>query len=273
MSERMRMTVLALLTGLYAAAAVILAPIDLTEPEQFFGYFKFAAIGIFLAPPALLAFCAVLGPGRWTIRLPLIAWLTCLLGLLLAYGARRGDFGYGLSSDPAEWISFCFGGPLAEYLILLPPLALLRFVRSWRLQAPNIDAAQGCQTMASSPSAVMPRADSQFTVRSLLIWTLAAASILAGLRWVLAEKGLGGNTWGEIVLAGLAQGAMLGILLTLAALPVLSIAWLFLAWQRRLLPRLALATVTAAGIAAVLAWQWSMDHDTGTLLVVAVIEA
>ncbi|MGH7193558.1 MAG: hypothetical protein ACREJM_08505, partial [Candidatus Saccharimonadales bacterium] len=137
MTERMRITVLALLVGLYGAAAVILAPIDLTEPEVLSGYLKFAAVGIFLVPPALLAFIAVFGPWPGRVRLPLTVWLTCALGLLLSYGCRLGDL--GLMGDAAEWLSSCFGGPLAEFLVLLPPLALLRWVRRWRLEAPTID--------------------------------------------------------------------------------------------------------------------------------------
>lgn len=64
MSASKRRIVLALLVGLHAAAAVLLAPVDFLEPESFSGYVKFAVLGALMAPPALLAFCAVLGPGR-----------------------------------------------------------------------------------------------------------------------------------------------------------------------------------------------------------------
>ncbi|HVX62821.1 MAG TPA: hypothetical protein VHC19_19535, partial [Pirellulales bacterium] len=174
-----RRIVLALLVGLHAAAAVLLAPVDFLEPESLSGYIKFAVFGALMAPPALLAFCAVLGPWPGATRAPLTTWLVCAFGLLVGYGAWRGDFGYGTASDPAGLASLCFI-PLFEFFVLLAPLALLRGVRRWRLEPSSGDTINTLQTEAASR-----RSSSQYTIRSLLAWTLAAATVVAGLRWLL----------------------------------------------------------------------------------------
>lgn len=273
MSERRRIIVLALLVGLHAAAAVLLAPVDFLQPESFSGYVKFAVVGVFLVPPATLAFCAAFGPWPITVRLPLTTWLVCVLALLLTYGARRGDFGYGLASDASELMSLCFGAPLVEFLVLLLPLALLRAVRHWQLEASSVDAARGSEAVLASTSSPQSRSSGQFTLRALFGWTLAAASIFAGLQWLFSGQGLAADEWGEVMVEGMVQGAATGVFLAVAGLPVLSIAWLLLALGRRLVLRLALLIVTTGGIATVLACNWWNDQDIESLLVVASLEA
>src|SRR6185437_6279595 len=176
MSERRRITVLALLACLHAAAAVLLAPVDLLEPESLAGYAKFAVIGVFLTPPALLAFCAVLGPWPSAVRLPLTVWILCVLTLLLA-------------------------------------------VRRWRLEAPGIELVRASESASSSPSSAPSRSSSQYTIQALLGWTLAAASVFAGLRRLFVEQEVAGDEWGEMLLGAAAGGAFTGVVFVVAALP------------------------------------------------------
>ena len=272
MSERRRITVLALLACLHAAAAVLLAPVDVLEPESLAGYAKFAVIGVFLTPPALLAFCAVLGPWPSAIRLPLTVWILCVFALLLAYSALRGDFGYGLASDPSELLSLCIVAPLVEFLILLASLTLLRAVRRWRLEATSVDLVRASESASLSTSSAPRRSSGQYTIRALLGWTLAAASVFAGLRRLFVEQEVAGDEWGEMLLGAAAEGAFTGVVFVVAALPALSIAWLLLASGRRLALRFGLVVFTAGGIAAVLAGIWQMDHDVRSLLAMAGVE-
>lgn len=271
MSERRRMIVLALLTGLHAAAAVFLAPVDFLEPESYSGYAKFAVVGFFLVPPALLAMCAVFGPWPIAVRLPLATWLACALALLLAFGVWRGEYGNGLASDPSEFAASCFGGPVVQFLTLLSPLALLRGLRRWRLEVPIATPPDASATdLISSPSLGCP--SGQYTLRALIGWTLAAASIFAGMRCLFAGQGSATDGRNEVLTEGVAQGVLSGLMFALAALPVLSLAWLLLASGRRLVMRPVLGVITTGGVAAVLAWFWETDHDIRSLLAISSFE-
>ncbi len=260
MSASKRRLVLALLIGLHAAAAVLLAPVDFLQPESFSGYVRFAVFGALMTPPALLAFCAALGPWPGAIRAPLTTWFASVFGLLLAYGAWRGDFGYGMASDPGELAALCFI-PLVEFSVLLAPLALLRGVRRWRLEGSFGELAQAPR-----------RISGQYTIRSLLVWTLAAAAVVASLRRLLLTQDLPTDEFSGLLRAAAAEGVLAGIMMGVAALPALSVAWLVLLLGKRLVLRASLIVVTAGGIAAVLAVYWQMDHDVAMLLLAGSIE-
>ena len=267
MSERRRLIVLALLTGLHAAAAVFVAPVDFLEPESYSGYAKFVVVGFFLVPPALLAFIAVFGPWPIAVRLPLTSWLVCVLALLLTYGVWRGDCGDALSGPRGEgaW----FGGLLVEYLFLMAPLALLRAVRCWRLEMPYDHAGGESETTLPSPGP----ASSQYTIRAAFGWTLAAATVFAAIRWLFNEQGLAEDDWGRVLIGSMIEGIKPGVGFSLAALPAYSAAWLLLVSGRKLVLRLTLIVVTAGGIAAMLAWFWETDHDIRSLLATGAFEA
>ncbi|HUY87667.1 MAG TPA: hypothetical protein VMV10_02925 [Pirellulales bacterium] len=223
----------AILLGLLLAvqfAAAVLTPLGGDETAAYAEGFVLAAIGVSVAWPPLLALWAVFGPQRAAVRLPLTLWLAGAINLASLYGLNRntGENGAQLLMVNAAW--------LAALGVLQAPLWLIRAVRRWRLEAAEGDAA------AAGPSAA--KASSQFSLRSLLGWTLAAALLLAALRWLTPDDGFDGET----MLTLLPEAGVIGLAVALGGLPVVALAWIVLADGRRRILRIVLGLLIVLGL-------------------------
>lgn len=221
---------LGLLLALQLVGAV-LAPWGVAEADPFWDFLCGAAIGATLAPPALLALWAVFGPGRTAVRLPLLAWLAGTYYVALLYGECQSNGG------PDDYTYIGEAPWFAAFVMVLLPLWLLRAVRRWRLMI------LGDQPEMFRPTPVGEPSGSQFTVRTLMGWTLATAVLLAATRSLIAEatnerRGLLDDAWNI---------ALTGSLISLAGLSVVSLAWILLANGRRPLLRTVLTALLLAG--------------------------
>lgn len=234
MTQRQSATVLAFLAAVYAAALVLFAPqLDFVFGESDFGWLTGAAAGFVVASPAYLAIWAVLGRQRSTVRLPLTAWLCAVFFLAAIYGEVR-FFGGG-DADIVVMTLFAW---ITAYLAFLFLLCGLRVVRGWRLDR-----------MEPEPTAAIVGRKRQFTIRTLLVWTSAAAALFAGLRW-LAPYGVYDAEQLPVLLEGIFfDASQIGLIFALAGLPVVSVAFVVLADGRRTIWRGALVATTALGIA------------------------
>lgn len=222
----------AILLGLLLAvqfAAAALTPLGANEPTDYVESLVLAAVGVSVAWPPLLALWAVFGPQRAVVRLPLTLWLAVAINLAGLYGLNRntGEHGAQLLIINAAW--------LAAFGVLQAPLWMIRGVRRWRLTAE-------CGAAASDQLAA--KASSQFSLRSLLGWTLAAALLLAALRWLRPDDSFDAET---IFMLGLEAG-LIGMAVALGGLPVVAMAWIVLADGRRLALRIVLGLLIVLGL-------------------------
>lgn len=268
MTQRQSATILTLLAALYAAMLVFLAPrLDLFEPGTVFRTPTMAVIGAIFAAPAFLALWAVLGRQRKAVRLPFTSWLLAVFFLAAVYGEVR-NYGHGDSGT----ILLAGIAWLTAYLVLLLSLRLLRALRGWRLERIEMGHSAAPSDLSQPEGAVRER---QFTIRTLLAWTAAAALLCAGLRWLAPYGSFDADEWpARFIEAQLIEGAVLGLIVALAGLPVLSIAWIVLADGRRRVLRWSLAAITVVGIAVgTAAFKWWWDEDMPIVVLALVPEA
>jgi internalin A len=247
MTQRQSATVLAFLAVLYVGALVLWAPqLEFLSGESEFSWVAGAAAGLVIASPTYLAIWAVHGRQCATVRLPLTTWLCVVFLLAAVYGEVR-YFGGG----DADLVALILLAWITAYLTHLLLLRLLRAVRGWRLVRLRSTAA------SDAPQSPLDRKH-QFTIRTVLIWTSAAATLFAGLRW-LAPYGVFDSEELQVqFLDGvLVDGVLFGLILALAGLPVVSLSLVVLTDGRRIIWRGALLTFTALGIAGgSAAFQW-----------------
>jgi hypothetical protein len=212
--------------------AAILTPLGADESEDYWEYLILAAIGFSVAWPPLLAVWTVFGPQRGAIRLPLTLWLAAAISLAALYGFSRsvGEESPQLLIINAAW--------LAAFIVLQVPLWAIRAVRRWRLERPENGAAKSGRAASKTSS--------QFTLRALLGWTLAVASLLAVFRWLMPEEGMEA----ELALALLVESGVIGLFVALGGLPVVALAWIMLADGRRPKLRIVLGLLIVLGIAS-----------------------
>lgn len=239
MTPRQSAMVLTLLAAQYGGVLVLFAP------ELNFGEFHWLPVtvaGLVVASPAFLALWAVHGRQRATVRLPLTTWLCSLYFLAAVYGEVR-YFGTGDSDIVLLTLVAWTTGYLADLFLL----RLLRAVRGWRLERIEIEPGSVATAEASEPRNGPKR---QFTIRTLLVWTTAAAALFAGLRLLTPYGVFDENGLPQGALEGvLFEGAVLGLIFALAGLPIIPIALIVLTDGRRTIWRCVLAVVTALGIA------------------------
>lgn len=220
-------TLLSLLLALEFAALMI-TPMAV-DTDSFWGMAQTAAVGSTLAPPTLLALWAVFGPGALSIRLPLTIWLATASYVTILFAATR-------ESGAAAGESFIYiGSWLLAFACLQPPLWLLRAVRRWRL----VQTAPGGPLIDSKE-----KRGNQLTLRALLGWTFAAAVLLAATRALMPEQVIGA----EVALEAAQFVGLGGLLIAAAGLPVVALAWIFLATGRRPILRLILSLLLIAGL-------------------------
>lgn len=237
----------------------VLTPIGISL-GSWWDYVHMAIMGATLAPPTLLALWAVFGPQRLAVRLPLTLWLTTVCYLAIAYGEKRnnGQATIGLDLGTA-W--------LLAFVIPQIPLWLLRAVRRWRLIAP-VATSEATARNAEQRDCARSLQNSQFTLRALLGWVLAAATSLAALRCLSPATDFNVDEL-PLLLSG---AAFIGPMVALAGLPVVPLAWIMLADGRRLVLRTVLILLTLAGLAiGLLVFQHLEDAETAGSL--AVLEA
>lgn len=131
-------------------------------------------------------------------------------------------FGAVLEQAPtnAEVLTIGFA-LLIAFIAVQIALWPLRALRGWRLE---------CRaTVRPAQNAEVP---SQFTIRDLLGWTFAFAALLAAWRWF--APGVGAS-WSEVPDL-VSQSGQVGLIMALASLPVVALAWLLMAKGSR--PRL-----------------------------------
>lgn len=223
-------------------------------------YVHAAIMGATLAPPTLLALWAVFGPQRLAVRLPLSLWLTTVCYLAVAYGEKRnnGQATTGLDFGSA-W--------LLAFVITQLPLWLLRAVRRWRLTA-AVAGAEAAALDAHERGGTKSLQTSQFTLRALLGWMLAAATSLAALRCLSPATDFDLNELPSL----LSEAGFIGPMVALAGLPIVPLAWIILADGRRLILRTVLCLLTLVGMAIGLGVFWHLE-DAETARWLAVIEA
>jgi internalin A len=222
---------LTLLVALQLAGAV-LVPLDATPVGGFWDYLALGTLGGIVAPPTLLAMWTVFGPGRAAVRLPATLWLIGAFALCVAAGVARTMCEY----DVVDLFLISASGLIAFFTLQLP-LWVVRAARRWRFEL-----AAG----ERDPSQTKP--SSQFTLRDLLGWTLAAASLLAAARSVLGVGVLGLEP--DEMADSLMIGGLMSLLIALAGLPIVALAWILLAGGRRPLLRTALSVLTLTGTPA-----------------------
>ena len=240
MTPRQSQIVLVLLAAVYLAALVLLAPrLELIGDESLAADVQLAAAGLVFAPPALLALWAMLGRQRAAVRLPLAGWMFAAFFLAAAYGEIR-NYGHGYSGfillAGVAWLVASAG--------LLLSVRLLRAVRGWRLERA---ADSRPEPTTTGDGRTQQR---QFTLRTLLAWTFAIALLCAGARRLAPYSSYLDASPIELLAAESLEGAIIGLLVALAGIPVLSVAFILLADGRRLVLRTILAVITVAGIAA-----------------------
>ncbi|HVX14585.1 MAG TPA: hypothetical protein VHC22_25585 [Pirellulales bacterium] len=257
MTQRQSATILVLLTALYVAFLALLPPQLEFTSDTIIQWLSGIVTGVVIAVPTFLALWSVHGSSRAAVRLPLTAWLLVLFFLATTYGEVR-YFGHG----DADIVLLAVVAWLVAHVAILLLLWLLRTVRGWRLrrlESDPVSAAAG----DPSQSAVTARSR-QFTIRTVLEWTSAAAVLCAGFCWLAPYANFDIEESVEMLLseAALIYGALLGLGCALAGLPVLSAAWIVLADGSRPVWRSVLATITILGIAGGTAvFRWWFDRE------------
>lgn len=236
----------AVLFGLLLAiqfGAAVLTPLNQTDLSDFWQNFTLFAVGASLAVPPLLAVWAVFGPQRVAVRLPLTLWLAAAVNLCTLFGLKSnsGVDNEGLMLINAAW--------LLAFAVFQPPLWLLRAIRRWHLERPGQWAATVDDAAISGRQSAL-QSTSQFSIRSLLGWTLAAAFLFAALRALTPQRGLDAQEF----LSLLVEAGFVSLLVALGGLPVVALAWIVLVDGRRLALRVVLGMLTLLGLAVACAF-------------------
>jgi hypothetical protein len=247
-------------------AGAVLAPQGASSDDPWWTFLLgWGAMGATLAPPTLLAMWAVFGPQRAAVRLPLALWLVGACGLCVAAGTVLDA---GEVDDRGLFVGIIW---LLTFIVAQLPLWLLRAVRGWRLEC----AGSAIDRPPAKPS-------SQFTLGSLLGWTLAAASLLGAWRWVISDGAVLSllGAWRSAISDGildletvgelLSMGVLVSLAIALAGVAIVALAWILLADGKRLALRIVLGVLSTAGIAGALVALAQFDLE---LNFIACIEA
>jgi hypothetical protein len=240
----------AVLFGLLFAVqfgAAILTPLGADESEDYWEYLILASMGFSVAWPPLLAMWTVFGPQKGAVRLPLTLCLAAAISLAALYGFSRSA-----GEDSPELLIFNAAW-LTAFAVLQAPLWAIRAVRRWRLEAAEVGAANSGRAASTTSS--------QFTLRALLGWTLAVASLLAALRWMIPEEDLDP----ELVVALLLESGVIGLFVALGGLPVIALAWIVLADGRRLKLRIVLSLLIVLGLAGAGVFFFELGHGVSAV--------
>ena len=137
-----------------------------------------------------------------------------------------------MGEDGRFIIYICTATWLLAFALLQRPLWLIRSLRRWRLERPDEAAGRPASKSAS-----------QFSLRAILGWTVAAAVLLAAYRAIApnADPGMGE----EILL----EARWMCFLVALGGLPIVALAWTILADGRRALLRIVLCLLILLGVA------------------------
>ncbi|HVX14586.1 MAG TPA: hypothetical protein VHC22_25590 [Pirellulales bacterium] len=266
MTNRQSATILVLLTALYGVALILLSPRwELVDGNSVDTLLAGTAIGLLIAGAPFLAVWSVHSSSRAAVRLPVTAWLLAVFCLAATYGTVRV-----VGQAEFEYIALATVVLPTSYAAIWIFLRLLRAIRGWRLHRVQSASSSTCAVDTSGPEG--SRRQRQFTIRTLLAWTFAAAALCAGLRW-LAPYGAFDTDDSPVALLQftLVEGGVGGLMLALAGLPVLSVAWVVLADGRRTILRCVLVAITILGIGggiAALAW-WSETDQEELVMFVA----
>ncbi len=223
--------------------AAALTPLNQTDLSDFWEGFTLFAVGTSLAAPPLLAVWAVFGPQRVVVRLPLTLWLAAAVNLCTLFGLKRNS---GVDNEALILINAAW---LLAFAVFQLPLWSLRAIRRWRLERPGQWAApEGDAANSGGQSGL--QSTSQFSIRSLLGWTLAAAFLFAALRALAPQGGLDGQEFLSLLL----EAGLVSLLVALGGLPVVALAWIVLVDGRRLALRVVLSVLTLLGLAVACAF-------------------
>lgn len=220
-------TLLALLLTLQFAG-IVFAPLGMAGVDSFQRLAALAAVGSCLASPTLLALWAVLGPGRFTMRLPVTTWLAAAVYVTMLFMATQMRSIHGDAADVAIMLT-C---PLLAFVYAQVPLWLIRALRRWRFVW-----AAGVEANAQAAAGPVKTREHQFTLRGLLAWTLAAALLLGAFRAMVPAASFDAET----TAGALPFVVFGGFVVALTGLPTVALAWIFLAAGRRPLLRLVLS--------------------------------
>jgi hypothetical protein len=215
---------LGLLLAIQLCGAV-LAPAINASVGGFHNEVSMAMFGAMSAAPALLALWTVFGPQRLTVRLPLTLWLMAAFAECVEYGAVLN---YGPKYPGSLVLGLALLMAFATMQLLLWPL---RALGRWR-----VDAAANARGPAPMILA------GQFTVRAMLGWTLAVASLFGGWRSFLRDASFHESPYLR------EQVCMLALLIGLAGWLVVAVAWIVLADGRRPVLRTVLCLLTVIGV-------------------------
>src|SRR3569623_221075 len=226
----------AILFGLLLAiqfGAAVLTPLNQTDLSDFWEGFTLFAVGTSLAVPPLLAVWAVFGPQRVAVRLPLTLWLAAAGNLCTVRGLKSNS---GVDNEALILINAAW---LLAFALFQLPLWLLRAIRRWRLEHPSRWAAAVDEAANAGRQSAL-QSTSQFSIRSLLGWTLAAACLFAALRALAPQGGLDAQELISLLL----EAGFISLFVALGGLPVVALSWIVLADGRRLALRLELSMLT-----------------------------
>lgn len=227
-------TLLALLLTLQFAG-IVFAPLGMVGVDSLQRLAALAAVGSGLAPPTLLALWAVLGPGRFTMRLPVTTWLAAAAYVTMLFMAIQLR---GIHGDAAG-ISITMTCPLLAFAYAQLPLWIIRALRRWRFVS-----AAGVEANTQAAAGHLKTRENQFTLRGLLAWTLAVAVLLAAFRAMVPAASFSAET----TAGALPFVVFGGFVVALAGLPIVALAWIFLAAGRRPLLRLVLSLLLLTGL-------------------------
>lgn len=221
-------SLLGLLVSIQLYGAV-LAPTVFMWEGRFNNDVGLTMFGAVSAASTLLALWAVFGPQRVAVRLPLTAWLMWAFAECFEYGAV-------LEHGPNDPGNIAAGlALLLAFFVMQLLLWPLRALGLWRLE-----------NSANVPAWASMKPASQFTVRGLLGWTLAVASLLGARRWCVPGGSFESNEWLDLMLRACAAT----LLMALVGLLVAALGWLLLADGRRPALRTGLCMLTLIGLAA-----------------------
>ncbi|MEX2113937.1 MAG: hypothetical protein WD845_12175, partial [Pirellulales bacterium] len=224
-SWRLAACALAVLFSLEFAYMVFwMRPTDMSNSEGLRWYFRAAAAGAAISLPVLLATAAALAPGRVAVRLLVCTSLAVLSTYAMIVGSWRGN----LTATSATQVHEAASTFIAYLVFLLPAFVMVRF-RCWT----SVPSTSDARTSRG-----------QLSISGLLLVTACTASVLGLGRWVL-PLGLWPDSpdlWGNLLLViGMIGGSM-----AWSCLPILPLAALVLATERR--RKLTLAMLATTGI-------------------------
>lgn len=202
---------LGLIIGLCGLFDVAVSICESARSDFIFGYILGGLLtGAFLAQVGLLAAWAALGRERIFSRLPKTIGLLALVGLTETIGETTGAV-----QGPPSGDFFVLAG--TEFVVVWVVLAAFRWWFGWRIG------------VGTPPRKGSSTGRAQFTIRDLLVWTVAAALVLGWGVWVLPNLPGEGPNLPFLALA-------IGVPCTLLVVPSVRFALgerrrkLFLAW-------------------------------------------